>query len=88
MTGGFDFLPSSWSSTERDLYSPFETVGAYQDLTAQALYHEGYFNMDITSDERAAIREALDAYMDDVYDVDFDDLFDWVAWRDAYEGEG
>lgn len=85
MTGGFDFLPNNWSATERGLYADaFEPVGAYQDMTAQALYNEGYFNRDIDTDQRVAIRHALDEYMSDVYGVDFQEIFDWDSWREAY----
>lgn len=88
MTSGFDFLPNGWSDTERSLYqNAFEPVGAYQDMTAQALYNEGYFNRDINHDARMAIRESLDAYMADVYGVNFQEIFDWDTWREAYEGE-
>lgn len=62
----------------------FEPVGAFDDRVAQALFNEGYFNFDITTSERSAIRDALHDYMIDTYDVDFDEIFDWQAWREAY----
>lgn len=84
-TGGFDFLPNNWGDNERNLYfDAFEPVGAYQDTTAQALYNEGYFNYDISTEQRVAIREALDNYMWQEYGVDFQEIFDWEAFRDAY----
>lgn len=81
----FDFLPNEWSETEQTLFADaFEPVGAFDDSIAQALFNEGYFNFDISSDDRVAIREALDGYMMDTYGVDFNDVFDWEAWREAY----
>lgn len=87
--GGFDFLPNSWGEFEREIYhETFDPVGAYQDLTAQTLFNEAYFNFDLSTDEKNAIRDALDQYMDSVYDYDFQANFDWVAYREAYDGEG
>lgn len=90
----FDFLPNSWSNTERALYeNAFLDVNngygtAYTDDVAQAMYHEGYFNFDISSDHRIAIRDALHSYLMDEYAIDFDSQFDWAAWREMYDGEG
>jgi len=81
----FDFLPDNWSSWEKDLWTDaFEPIGAFDDRVAQALFNEAYFNFDISTPERVAIRETLDDYMMREYGVDFDDIFDWQAWREAY----
>lgn len=89
MTSGFGFLPNDWGQGERDLYfDAFDPVGAYQDTVAQALFNEGYFNRDLDSSDRIAIREALDDYMWQEYGVDFHEIFDWEAWRDAYGENG
>lgn len=81
----FAFLPHDWSETESEIWqSSFGDFDAFYDPVAQALYNEGYFNFDIDPDQRAAIREALDEYMEHEYGLDFDDVFDWDAWRDAY----
>jgi hypothetical protein len=88
VTDFFDYLPDNWGNTERELYTgAFEDTGAYDDRTAQVLFNEGYFNFDIGTDERVAIRNALDEYLMDEYGLDFDAVFDWDAWRDAYEGD-
>lgn len=80
----FDFIPN-WSDTELNLYNDaFATSDSYNDPVAQAMYHEGYFNMDISSDDRIAIRQSLDSYMMDEYGIDFSEVFDWEAWREAY----
>lgn len=84
----WDFLPNNWSETEKDLWQDaFESVGAFDDRYAQTLFNAGYFETDYSSDERSAIRDRLSEYLMDEYGVDFDDVFDWEAWREAY-GEG
>lgn len=88
MSDPFAFLPQEWSERESEIWnSSFGEYDALYDPVAQALYNEGYFNFDIDSDQRAAIRDALDEYMSQEYGIDFDDVFDWDAWRDAYGSE-
>ena len=82
MSDPFDFIPENWSDVERQLWEPFGD--AVDDSMAQTPFNEGYFNPDLTTDERVAIREALDDYLQDVYGYDFSEIFDWEAWREAY----
>lgn len=85
MSDPFGFLPNAWSEFERDQYTDaFGSTFAFNDGTAQALFNEGYFNHDIGSDERIAIRDALNDYLLQEYGIDFDAVFDWEAWREAY----
>jgi hypothetical protein len=57
----------------------------YYDATAQALFHEAYFNPGgWDKDELSAIRDNLHDYLMDEYGIDFDEVFDWEAWREAY----
>lgn len=79
------FLPNNWGDAEKGMWvDAFEPIGAFDDRTAQALFNEGYFNFDISTSDRSAIREALSDYMMDTYGIDFDEIFDWNAWREAY----
>lgn len=88
MSDPFDFLPGSWSPTESEIWqSSFGEGDAFYDPVAQELYNQGFFNFDISSDDRMAIRGALEDYLHDEYGVSFDDVFDWDAWRDAYGSE-
>lgn len=81
----WDFLPNNWSESEKGMWTDaFDPIGAFDDRTAQALFNEGYFNSDRSATDRGAIREALDDYMMDNYGIDFGQIFDWEAWRDAY----
>ncbi len=83
MSGPFDFT-SSFGQLESALYD--EAFGAdFYDPTAQALYHEAYFNRGVWEpEELSAIRESLNSYLIDNYGIDFDAVFDWDAWREAY----
>jgi hypothetical protein len=77
--------PSDWSRFEHELWERTAGgLGIEQDRYAQALYAEGWFNWDISPADRAGIREGMYQYMQDTYSVNFDDVFDWQAWRDAY----
>jgi hypothetical protein len=85
MSDPFDFLPESWSDTERNLWEPLQGYGAFDDPTAQALFNEGYFSPGAwNKDQISAIREHLDDYLMDNYGIVFAHIFDWEAWREAY----
>lgn len=85
MSDPWDFLPNDWSDAEKNLWhDTFDPIGGFADRQAQALFDAGYFNTDISSDDRSAIRDALSDYLMDTYGVDFDEVFDWEAWREAY----
>jgi hypothetical protein len=56
----------------------------FRDQTAEALFHAAYFDQDYTTDERVQVRRALQEYMAEEYDIDFDEQFDWEAWRESY----
>lgn len=87
MSGPFDFLPDDWTATEKDLWAHIDDFhgGIIDDPVAQALYDEGYFSPNKwSSDELSAIRGELDRHMMAEYGVDFSEIFDWDAWREAY----
>lgn len=77
-----------WSGFEEHL---FENIGnaneaIFQDDLLQQAFDIGWFDMNVASDYREAAREFVYEYLEDVYGVDFDEVFDWDAWREAYEG--
>lgn len=82
--GGFRAL-------ENDLWDSIAASGRFDfggDDVARALYHEAYFNPGAwDADQRAAIREELQEYLLTYYDYNFDEGFDWDAWREAYESQ-
>ena len=80
----FDFI-GGWTENQQSLYeSAFEPIGAFDDPVAQTLFENGYLNPDVSSDDRITAREVLSDYIADTYGYDFDDIFDWEAWRDSY----
>lgn len=82
------FAPLSWGDFEKEHWETrFGPYDVLNDSIAQAYYHDAYFNRDVSSEHRIAVREAFDNYMSMVYDIDIDVVFDWDAWREAY-GEG
>lgn len=82
------FVPLNWGRFEQEHWEDrFGPIDALNDSIAQALYHEGYFNRDIDTNSRIAIRENFNAYMIQKYGYASDEIFDWVAYREAY-GEG
>ncbi len=85
MSDPFDWAPDDWSTIERELWEPFEE--ALDDPAAQALFNEAYFEPGVwDKDQISAIREELHNYMMDNYDIDFEAVFDWEAWREMYDG--
>lgn len=87
MSEPFEFMPGDWSHLEKELYQDAFGETFYSDRVAEALYHEAFFNFDMREGEVSAIRDNLRGYLMDEYGVDFDEVFDWAIWREAYEGE-
>lgn len=88
MSAPFDYLPEDWSAFQKNLYGDAFGDVFYSDRTAEVLYNEAFFNFDAREGEITALREALEQYMMSEYGVDFNEVFDWDAWRENYEGEG
>lgn len=57
----------------------------YNDPWIQNLYDASLFEHDVSSSDRSAILNSLRDYMWDHYGVDFDDVFDWEGFREAYD---
>lgn len=80
-------LPDEWGRNESRLFEEF--VGSdsvmENDRLLQALYDEALFNFDLSNEDRAAIMETMRDYVWDEYGIDFDDVFDWEAYREAYD---
>lgn len=84
MTDPFGFS-ESFGQLENILFT--ESFGdEFNDPVAQALYHEAYFSRGTwETEELGAIRDNLRSYLMDEYGINFDEVFDWAAWREAYE---
>lgn len=73
-----------WSSREQNMWGDFSDFGVTGDVQAETLFHEAYFNFDLDTETINAIRDAFDGYMMEEYGIDFDAVFDWEAYREAY----
>ena len=84
MTSPFDDLNSAEQSLWEDAFGQdyFEVLN---DSHAQALFHAAFFHRDVwDADQIGAIRDELKEYLYNEYEIDFDAVFDWDAWREAY----
>lgn len=81
---------NEWGYIEFSLYEQMAdgSMNLYNDNMAQNLFDAALFDHDISSGDRAAIMDSLRDYMWDEYGVDFDDVFDWEAYREAYDNAG
>jgi len=81
-----DWYPdNSWSETEIRLFADMaHDTDALQDRMLQSLFDTAYFDPGVSHDVREGARESLNEYILDVYGFDFDEWFDWDAWREAY----
>lgn len=79
---------NEWSSlTEFRLFEDMagHDPRMYNDPWIQNLYDVALFNHDVSSSDRAAILSELRDRMSDEYGVEFDDVFDWEGFREAYD---
>lgn len=81
---------ASWES-EYDAWDPIEvniyeeiTGGDIQDDYLEILYHEALFDRDLSPEMRENFLDQLIDYLWDEYDIDFDDVMDWEAFREWY----
>jgi len=86
---GDNDLPDFFGENEGRLYDStfgFDDEMANDDML-QLLYHEAFFDFDLTREEMEAAQQALNDYCMDEYDFDFDENFDWEEYRDYYSGD-
>lgn len=75
-----------WSSIEEHLFSEIgeHNEAIFGDELLQQAFDIGWFDMDVGADYREAAREFVYEYLETEYGIDFDEVFDWDAWREAY----
>lgn len=82
-----DDIPFSWSDSEMEFFDDF--VGGEPELVddteLQMLFHEALFDRDVTPGDREHFRDDLEEYLWDKYEIDFNEIFDWEAYREAYD---
>lgn len=77
-----------WYNFERLVFEetfPPDKPEMFNDEYLQDLFDRAWFNPDVSRADRVAAREELRDYVEDVYDLDFDELFDWEDWAEWYE---
>lgn len=79
----------SWDDTRQELFDSFaqsmqEDIDLYQDQVMQAYVDILFGDDPIGGDRWSQTHNALVEYMFDTYDINFDDVWDWDAWREAY----
>lgn len=89
-----EFTPvpfQEWSDFQQDLYlDMIADTGKRRLLDDDDLmsFYDIAFNTprgEISGRDRDAIIEAIKEYVRDEYNFDFDRVFDWEAWREAYK---
>lgn len=87
-----DFDTGSWDAVERRLFD--DAVAGIGGETGQEiaddqwlgfLYHEAMWDWDIPADQRAGVYSAFEDYVRDTYGIEWDDYFDWLAYRKRYD---
>ena len=90
-TGGF----GEWSQAETEIWEEaLDQIAGFDpdvadriadDSWAQFMYHESMFDFQIPPDQREAIYNTFWEYMDSTYDIDWGEIVDWEAYREAYD---
>lgn len=82
-------VPDEWSATESLLFdgvvgqNPDIGEDQYlQELFDQALFHDIHGSGGPRHD---FLMDQLITYLQEEYDIYFDDVFDWEAWREWYD---
>jgi hypothetical protein len=83
------YVPQDWSDAEAQIYDRMVSGDAEigNDQHLQGLYDAAFFD-NIHGNggpEHDFLVDALRDYLLDRYDIEFDDVFDWEAWRDWYD---
>lgn len=78
---------NEWGQIE---FTLFDSMAAnapqlYNDQWMQTLYDAALFDHDISGTDRGAVLSALRDKMQEEYGLDFDDVFDWDSYREAYD---
>jgi hypothetical protein len=56
-----------------------------EDQWVQFLYHEGMWDFELAGDYRANAYNAFVDYMMETYNMEWEDVYDWDAYREAYD---
>lgn len=74
-----------WSAIENDLFERMaHDTDALNDPQLQNMFDLGWFDNEVSPEIREHARDWVADYVYDEYGFDFDEYFDWDAWREAY----
>lgn len=77
-----------WSNFQESLFEEVAPNRLLRDDTDAKLFQQafdvGWFDMDASKAYREAAREYVIDTLAEQYGVDFDEQFDWDAWRENY----
>jgi hypothetical protein len=86
--------PSNWSTGEADVFehsldnvfddNPSLAGEMAHDEWLQFLYDEVFYG-DYSGEDRAILYQTLVDYVDNEYDIEWEDIFDWEGWRKDYD---
>lgn len=78
--------PDHWSAEEKDLWDDFVDLDPElgRDDFAQIMFHESFFDLDMSPDQRDKFYAQLTEYLESGYDIDFRAEFDWEDYREWY----
>lgn len=68
-----------------DEYGEALTARIHEDEWVGFLYHEAMWDFDLPGDMRGTAYEAFVQYMEDYFGVEWEDVYDWEAYREAYD---
>lgn len=83
------YAPHNWDDAETEMY--LDLIEANPELagngTVELYYHTAYFetNSGLTQGELEVVRDDLHRYLEREYGIDWDTVFDWEAYREAYD---
>lgn len=80
-------VPSEWYDAESILFDNLVNgdAGIGSDPYLQDLFDAAMFDPDISPEEREEAYQNLVQYLEDEYDLDFEDIFDWEDYREWYD---
>jgi len=85
--GGMEWEPlDDWNRTKAGLWfnSTADNPDLLNDKQAQRYFEMAYLDRSVGSEMRKQYRDDFHRLMADRYDIDFNVIFDWDAWREAY----
>lgn len=87
----FQPFTSTWGEAEAMFYAdmansvPELWTATPEVKRVQRLYHRAFFDREVSTIQRNQARDELRKDLEEVFNVDFDNIFDWESWREGYD---